>query len=292
MPKNNLYTFSPSDYSISTSVLGTAMPTTLATSSLALNLPTGWYDCGLLSDAGVTETHTVNETKIYDLLGSLVRIIRNQEERPWTFECLQDDAITAGLMYPFTTLTTTGGTSEVQTLTITGTPTGGTFQLSMPGEPTVPAQTYNVTTAALQAALIAAWDVAVTVTGTAGSSYIVTFPSAEGNVNQMSVAYTFTGGSSPTASVATTTPGVTGVNSRPVGAGTARNLRQFCVDLFDGSLSERYLVATGEAVWSGTVTYSGSAVRIAQFTLNTYKDTNGNYYTKLDNNPAQGITFA
>ena len=224
MPKDALFTFSPSDYAIYTSVLGTAMPTSVPASGTA-NPGTGWYDCGLLSDAGVSEAHNYNENKIYDLAGSLVRIVRNQEERPWTFECLQYDAIVAGLKYPGTTVATTGATAEVQTVTISGTPTGGTFTLSMAGFPNPAAFAYNVPTATMQTALQNTWDLNVTVTGTAGTSYVVTFPASEGNVTQMTTTSALTGGSSPTSSVATTTPGVTGVNTRQVGPGLARNLR-------------------------------------------------------------------
>jgi len=292
MPKNVTNAFAPSDYAVSTAPQTAALPTGLATSPSALNLPAGWFDIGYLSDAGMTEAHNYNETKVFDMAGALLRVLRNQEERPWTFECVENDAVVQGLMYPGSVVVTTGATAEVQTITISGTPTGGTFTPALAGFPAVPAQTYNVTTAALQAALIAAWDLAVTVSGTAGSSYVVTFPTGVGNITQMTVTSALTGGTTPSASVATTTPGVTGVNSRVVGRGLARNLRYFCIDLFDGSISERYLITQGEAVWTGSVPYNGTALKIAQFSLNTYYDSStGGYYTKLDNNPGSGLTF-
>lgn len=293
MPKNINNAFAPSDYAVSTALQTAALPVVLATSSSVLNLPPGWFDIGYLSDAGIGESHTYNENKIFDMAGALLRILRNQEERPWTFECVENDAIVHGLMYPGSTVGTAGGTGEVQTVTITGTPTGGTFPLTLPGYGTINL-VFNATLAAVTAAILAAWDITVTVTGTAGSSYVITFPAGEGNVAQMTTsAANLTGGTTPTASVATTTPGVTGVNTRVIGRGTARNLRYFCVDLFDGAISERYIVTQGEAVWTGNVTYSGSALKIAQFQLNTFFDSStGGYYTKLDNNPAQGLTFA
>jgi hypothetical protein len=292
MPKNVNYAFAPSDYAVSTAPQSAALPTGLATSPTALNLPTGWFDIGYLSDAGVGESHNYNETKIFDMAGALLRVLRNQEERPWTFECVENDAIVHGLMYPGSVVNTTGATAEVQTITITGSPTGGTFTPNLAGFPAVPAQDHDVATADLEAALQAAWGIDVAVSGTAGSSYVVTFPTAAGNVPQMTVAADLTGGTDPAASVATTTPGVTGVNSRVVGRGLARNLRYFCIDLFDGSLTERYLITQGEAVWTGSVTYSGTALKIAQFTLNTFFDNaTGGYYTKLDNSPASAITF-
>lgn len=65
--------------------------------------------------------------------------------------------------------------SRVQVVTITGTPTGGTFTLTLAGA-TTSALAYNATTAAVQAAvraLGAPWA-AATVSGTAGSTYTVT----------------------------------------------------------------------------------------------------------------------
>jgi hypothetical protein len=71
---------------------------------------------------------------------------------------------------------------SVQTITIGGTPTGGTFTVSSGGNSYVAA--YNVATATLQSA-IQAWGSiysAVTVSGTAGSSYVITFPAISSNI--------------------------------------------------------------------------------------------------------------
>jgi hypothetical protein len=140
--------------------------------------------------------------------------------------------------------------------------------------------------------LSTAFGVTVAVTGTAGTSYVCTFPTISGNVPTMTAASALTGGTTPTASVATTTPGVTGTNTRPVGSGTARNLRAWAVDLVDGGVHKRIAINNGEAVWTGTVGYTGSGAAIFQFTLNPFKDTSGNYYTILDDDTAQAGTFA
>lgn len=71
---------------------------------------------------------------------------------------------------------------SVQTITITGAPTGGTFTVSSGGNSYVAA--YNVTPAALQTA-IQTWGgiySTVTVTGTAGASYVITFPAISANI--------------------------------------------------------------------------------------------------------------
>lgn len=102
-----------------------------------------------------------------------------------------------------------GGTNEVQTLTIGGSPTGGSYTLQFGIETAeIP---YNADAAAIQAALeslqpIGAGNVAVAGTG----PFTVTFQNELGarNVSQLVTDDTgLTGGTSPSASVATTTPG-------------------------------------------------------------------------------------
>jgi hypothetical protein len=113
------------------------------------------------------------------------------------------------------------GVAEVETVTLTGGPTGGTFTLTLPASGAEPAQSttalpFNETAANVQAALAAlprlgASGVTVTRTGTgtAGDPYIytVTFGRNLGDVPQLTAANTFTGGTTPTVTVATTTPG-------------------------------------------------------------------------------------
>lgn len=105
-----------------------------------------------------------------------------------------------------------GGTSdEQQTLTITGTPTGGTWTATYAGQ-TTSAIAYNASAAAVQAALEALSTVGegnVTVTGSAGGPYTVTFAGdlANTNVAQMTTADSLSGGTDPAVAVATTTAG-------------------------------------------------------------------------------------
>lgn len=288
MSKNsvNVNVFADSGYAVWTAPLGTPAPTTLPPTN-----PGSAYDeVGLLSDAGLTEGHNVNEQKIYDMAGSLVRIARNQEERPWTFTALEGNNIVDSLRFPNSSVTNTGGTAEVQTVAITGTPTAGTFSLVSPNFGTASGLAYNITNTALQTALQAAWGVAVVVSGTA-PSYTLTFPAAAGNVGQVTSSANFTpAGAGVT--VSTTTPGVTGVNSRGVGSGTGRNLRSFVIDLVDGSMHKRVVMNNAEAVWTGTTTYSGSAAAEYQFTIQPYKDSSGLFYVILDDSVADSEAFA
>lgn len=106
----------------------------------------------------------------------------------------------------------TGDVSEVQTVTITGGPTGGTFTLTYSGQTTA-GIAYNANAAAVQAALEALSNLApgdVTVTGGPGpaTAFAVTFRAAMGNVVQMTASGAgLTGGVAPAVGVATTTPG-------------------------------------------------------------------------------------
>jgi hypothetical protein len=100
------------------------------------------------------------------------------------------------------------GTNEVQTVTITGTPTGGTFTLTYQGN-TTSAIAYNANAAAVQTALRALPNTQnVTVGGGPGpgTPYTVTFGDGT-DVTQMSASGSFTGGSSPAVAVSTTTAG-------------------------------------------------------------------------------------
>lgn len=114
---------------------------------------------------------------------------------------------------PFDVLATTGSAAEVQRLTITGTPTGGTFTLTLNGQSTT-AQAYNVPAATLQTALLAltnldTGDVVVTGGPGPGTPYTFTFGGAYvgENVPEMTVAHALTGGTTPNAAITTITQG-------------------------------------------------------------------------------------
>jgi len=123
----------------------------------------------------------------------------------------------------------TAGTSEVQTITIGGTPTGGTFRLRYEGSTTA-AITWSATNATLVANIDAALEALATVgtgnvttavgTMTAGIGTItVTFAGALANraVSTITVTDNSMTGTVPTIAVAETTPGVdtTGLNAAP-----------------------------------------------------------------------------
>jgi hypothetical protein len=105
------------------------------------------------------------------------------------------------------------GANEVQTVTITGTPTGGTFTLAYWGQTTT-AIAYNANAATVQAALealpgIGVGNVAVTGGPGPGTPYVVTFQNALAgrDIAALTAVGSFTGGASPAVAVTTTTPG-------------------------------------------------------------------------------------
>jgi len=126
--------------------------------------------------------------------------------------------------------------SEVQTITITGAPTGGTFTITFTGQ-TTSAIPYNATAAAVATAINALSSVGagvVTVTGGPGPAtpYVVTFGGqyAGTDVASMTATGSFTGGTTPAIAVTVNTPGGTGnaigwraplVNVNPVPNGVA-----------------------------------------------------------------------
>lgn len=107
--------------------------------------------------------------------------------------------------------------AEVQTLTVTGTPTGGSFKLaaSLAGsaDERTTAIPYNAAAAAVDSALEALSSIGVggVVTGGGplpGTPITLTFPAGSGDVPQLRVVEAaLTGGTTPAAAVTTTTPG-------------------------------------------------------------------------------------
>jgi hypothetical protein len=106
------------------------------------------------------------------------------------------------------------GTSEVQTITVTGTPTGGTFKLKYRGRTTT-ALVYNAADTVITAALEALSTIGsggVVASGTLATGTTVTFAAQLGKqAVQMiePVEVKFTGGTAPAIAVVETTPGVT-----------------------------------------------------------------------------------
>jgi hypothetical protein len=107
-----------------------------------------------------------------------------------------------------------GNVNEAQTVTISGGVTGGTFTLTYSGQTTA-AIAWNAASSAVQSALVALSNLAagdVTVTGSAGGPWTVTFGGtlASQNVAAMTASAASLTGGTPAIAVATATAGVTG----------------------------------------------------------------------------------
>jgi hypothetical protein len=108
--------------------------------------------------------------------------------------------------------TTVGQANEVQTATINGAPTGGTFTLAFKGYSTT-AIPYDAAAAAVQAALELLANIGsggVAVTGSAGGPYTITFQNQLGYQSVTSLvanSASLTGGTTPSVAIAVTTPG-------------------------------------------------------------------------------------
>ncbi|WP_330479851.1 hypothetical protein OG301_39250 (plasmid) [Streptomyces platensis] len=114
----------------------------------------------------------------------------------------------SGLYAPYAAVT-----NEVQTLTVTGAPTGGTFTITFSGQTTA-AIAYNATAAVVQSALEALSNVApgdIVVTGNAGGPWTLTYGGQYlgENVGAVTTTESFTGGTTPDITIATTTGGDT-----------------------------------------------------------------------------------
>jgi hypothetical protein len=111
---------------------------------------------------------------------------------------------------------------QTQVVTVTGSPTGGTFTLTSGGNSYTAA--YNATGATIQTA-VQAWGgiySAVTVTGSAGGPYTITFPAVATNVAAPAAQFgasgkNLTGGTAPAVTVAATGAGGVDSNLRAVG---------------------------------------------------------------------------
>lgn len=268
---------------------GTALPI-IPTATPAAGLDPAFKDTGWLTDTGLGEVFATNTNVRRAINGTVIKTIRTTADTSFTFECYERNAITIGLIRPGSAPLTAGDTAEVQTITITGAPTGGTFKSTVQGIGSI-TPVYNITTAALATALSALVGFAVTVTGTPGSSYVVTFAPQEGNIAQMTVDGSgLTGGTTPTASVATGTPGTSGVTTTPVKAYLGSDERSFVLKEDFGVWQRVVAVPRGEAFVTANVQDKPGDLAVVQFRIDCYPDSSGVKYIDITNNPAEAVS--
>lgn len=128
-----------------------------------------------------------------------------------------------------------GAIDEQQTVTITGSPTGGTFTLTFNGQTTA-AIAYNASAATIDTRLEALSNVGagnITVGGSPGGPWVVSFAAAMGGADQpqMTATSSLTGGTTPAVTVTTTRPGTLGAGVQLVANTNAIDLDELYFDL-------------------------------------------------------------
>lgn len=275
---NNILTFAQGF--VSGAPANTGDPGAPTTSPTAPSSP--WYDFGAITQDGLVENPNESRQELYRW-GSIApyAVIITKEDKTFQVKFLEKNPYVLGLYYRVATPTPTGASAnEVQTVTISGTPTGGTFTLDFSGQPTVDIA-YNAAASVVQTALqnlssIGAGNVAVT--GSAGGPYTVTFQGtlAAANLPQMVAVSNLTGGTSPSVAVATTTQGSAGslltITDDTTGQ---RDVRAFCFDLVNGTNHERYYIPNGEVSARGNVVSKFDTPTTYDVTITAYPDASG-----------------
>jgi hypothetical protein len=247
---------------------------------VALSAP--WADCGSISTAGLTENlaETRTDFKRWGNITTFQSVITDTKH---TFDVsfLESNPVALGVFYRTPAPTATGaGASEVQTITISGVPTGGTFVLDFNGQPTAPLA-YNAATSAVQTALQGLSTIGAgnaTVTGTAGTSYVVTFAGALANQNvpQIVATHNFTGGTTPGIAVTTTTGGSAGqilkISDDTTGQ---RDVRAWTFDLLQGTNHIRFYVPQGEVTARKNPVYKTDSLIEYGVTITAYPTSTG-----------------
>jgi len=186
-------------------------------------------------------------------------------------------------------------TNFVQTATITGTPTGGTFTLSLDTQTTAPLA-WNATGATVQTALQALSNIntnGVTVTGSAGGPFVITGGGSLAglDVDLMTAnSALLTGGASPTVTVVKTTPGSQTKLLRASSFEFAIPTRYaYGYTLDDGLPSWSYFVNMGIEP-AATLVLEHDSVSAAY--MATLRARTTNYFTLLARGPATEAGFA
>jgi hypothetical protein len=222
--------------------------------------------------------------------GAAGRSLYTQPEHSFQIECNEENSHVLRLARPGSTVVATGGTAEVQTITLSGTGTAGTWTATLPGYGTATGLAFNVSTATLATSLSSAYGLTgITVTGTAGTSYVVTFPTSAGNVPLQTFTNNITGVTN--ISAVETTAGTNPINTTNVKAYTGSDYWMFGIDLVDSnSIHKRYIVPQGDATLTGTVSYAGTGLTVYAYTIDCYPDTTGTLFIDINDNPALSAT--
>lgn len=254
----------------------TALPDDLA------GLTDPYKDAGALTTDGLQEAMSETRTA-FKRWGSTATFKSSITDQTKTFDiaCLEANPVVLGLFYRTANPTKSDtGTSEVQTITISGSPTGGTW-VAVFGDEATTDLAQNATAAQVQTALRALPGIGsagVTVTGSTGGPYTVTFagPLANTDVATIQVTSNLTGGTSPAVAVVVTTPGVSGGDFYTVVDDVAgiTDLRVCVFDVFEDDTHFRYMLPKAEVTARKNVTQNTSTLTQYGMTVTAYPDDN------------------
>jgi hypothetical protein len=246
------------------------------------DLSSPWVDLGSLSTDGFTQGRGSTRTS-FKRWGSAATIKTVITDRAATFSAtmLELNPNALGLYFGISPPSPTGTpTSEVQTATITGSPTGGDFVLVYNDHATTDIA-YNATAATVRSALEALPGIGsgnVAVSGSAGGPYTITFQGtlANTNVTQITATGNFTGGTSPAITTGTSTSGSAGnlLLVNPSNS-TAQDLRAFCLDIIEGTNHIRWYLPNAEVTDTGDVVYRTDELSALPVTITAYPDDAG-----------------
>jgi hypothetical protein len=227
-----------------------------------------------------------------------------------TFKLEWGDQVTAGIAYNATSTAVrnalvalsniphTNGIADIQTVTITGGPTGGTFTLTFGGQ-TTSALAYNAAAGAVQTAFQALSSVGAgnaTVAGSAGGPYTITFGGTLTGPQSLitAAAGSLTGGTTPGVSIVHATTGVaptfavavSGSNGGPYTITFQNQLANHDVSQIaansDGLTGGSNPHITTVTQTRGTVAFANQALSLAHsntdYVKNAYDSQGGNHF--------------
>lgn len=84
-------------------------------------LDPAFLDAGWLSDAGLGETFDTNTTAKRGINGAIVKTVKGSDDKSFTFECYERNAVTMGLIRPGSTPSTTTGLTTTNVKAYLGT---------------------------------------------------------------------------------------------------------------------------------------------------------------------------
>jgi phage tail sheath protein FI len=201
-----------------------------------------------------------------------------------------------------------GATNEVQTVSISGTPTGGTFTLTFNGQ-TTSSIAYNASASTVQTALqalstIGSGNAVVSGGPGPGTAWVVTFQGTlqHTNVPAMTATSSLTGGTSPAVAVAVTTEGVSkGYNVyrlEVLGPSDSVNTAVQVLESYDRVMlvNDEATLAAYDALFLGEVVNNGirngpSASTYITFDSSAFPEVVSDVYNELATDSTTGTTY-